>query len=188
MTNRNEITSALGPRPLKRLTKADIEPLWSRLDVPTSRIATSLGVSRQSLSSKAKALGLPSRSGNQVPAHRSDNATFIRMWTAGVNATEMARVFGYADAASVSHRRRNLGLPARSTGTVVNAKVRNGRAETISLAEFLERGVASAMAATAAIERAAQAERNRQTSPSTDGGMNGLKAEISQRRTQIGQG
>ena len=133
------------PRPLKKLTRAHLEPLWSRRDIPIARIASALGVTRQSISAKAKSLGLPSRAGNMEPAKRSDDAMFESMWRAGVNSTEMADFFGYADASSVVHRRINMGLPGRSRGAGDVTNVRYGWSETISLAQFREMQFASAV-------------------------------------------
>jgi hypothetical protein len=132
------------PRPLKSLNREDLEPLWSRRDIPLERIASALGVSRQSVSSKAKSLGLPSRQGNRKPAARLDDTVFERMWLAGVNSREMAAYFGYADASSVSHRRINMGLPPRNRGAGGVTSVRYGWAETISLAQFRELQFANA--------------------------------------------
>ena len=133
------------PRPLNKLTREHLEPLWSRRDIPTARIASALGVTRQSISAKAKSLGLPSRAGNMEPNKRLDNAEFRRMWLAGVNSTEMVKFFGYADASSVVHRRINMGLPGRSRGSGGSTNVRYGWSETISLAQFREMQFARAV-------------------------------------------
>ncbi len=133
------------PRPLKKLTREHLEPLWSRRDIPTARIASALGVTRQSISAKAKALGLPSRRGNMRPVRRSDDHLFESMWLAGVNSTEMAEYFGYADASSVVHRRINMGLPGRRRGAGGGTNVRYGWSETISLAQCREMQFARAV-------------------------------------------
>jgi len=133
------------PRPLKKLTREHLEPLWSRRDIPIARIASALGVTPQAVSVKAKLLGLPSRRGNKEPMKRTDDAEFRSMWLAGVNSTEMAKLFGYADAASVVHRRINLGLPGRHRGAGGGTNVRYGWSETISLAQFREMQFARAV-------------------------------------------
>ena len=78
--------------PLHRLTREALEPVWTRFDIPTERIATRLGVTRQALSQKARSLGLPPRTGNQRSHQKVDADTFRRMWLAGVNTSDMAVV------------------------------------------------------------------------------------------------
>lgn len=123
-------------RPLKNLTADDLRPLWSRLDIPTRRIAKVLGVTRAGLSSKARALGLPSRVGNKEPMKLMTDETFTRMWMAGVKIADMARVGGYAQPTAIGQRRILLGLPARSRAQGTGNK--GGWAESISLSEFNE--------------------------------------------------
>lgn len=129
------------PRPLKNLTRADLEPIWNRTDIPTERIARALGVTRQGLSHKARALGLPSRAKNRMKY--VDDDTFARMWSAGVSTTDMARYFGYCGAAAISHRRALLGLPPRKRGANRNSSC--GWVGTISLREFFELDLARKM-------------------------------------------
>lgn len=131
--------------PLRNITRDTLEPLWSRMDIPTARIAAALGVSRQGLSWKAKALGLPPRTQNREPQKKLDDAMFTRMWLAGVSSTEMARYFGYAGSGALSRRRVILGLPARTRGR--GGKNAGGWIETISLTQFLERDMADRLAA-----------------------------------------
>lgn len=134
--------AVLSMRPLKNITREDLEPLWSRLDIPAARIAAALGVTRQALSAKAKKLGLPSRYTNRVPQKRGADELFARMWLAGVRMDEMASYLGYSGPSSVSNRRRAMGLPPRSR--VRGIKKHAGWQETITLQEFLEMEVARA--------------------------------------------
>lgn len=124
-------------RPLANITREALEPLWMRLDIPTKRIAQRLGVTRQALSYKAKALGLPPRSGNQRCNQKADDETFTRMWMAGVNSAEMIRHFGYSSQGAISRRREILGLPPRTRGRN-GFGLRGGWRETITLAQFAE--------------------------------------------------
>ena len=123
-------------RPLAHITRAALEPVWMRKDITIENIAKTLGVSRQAVSYKAKALGLPSRYGNQRPKQKVDDDTFTRMWLAGVNTREMAEHFGYAHPSAIGHRRVLLGLPARKRST--GGKNHGGWVQTISLAQFAE--------------------------------------------------
>lgn len=141
----------LSKRPLANITRADLEPLWMRREIPTRTIAEALGVTRQGLSLKARTLGLPSRAGNQAPNTYGDDDLFRRMWIAGVRSSEIAKAFGYTHQAAVGHRRAALGLPARTR--THGGKTIGGWKETISLARFLEIDLAERMAAARAAER-----------------------------------
>lgn len=139
--------------PLRHITREALEPVWSRLDIPTERIAETLGVTRQGLSLKAKALGLPSRAGNQTGTMKVSNDLFRLMWLAGVNTTEIAEACGYACRSGVSHRADILGLPRRTRSAGGKGAV-GGWNETISLAEFHEIEIAERMRAAATGEAA----------------------------------
>lgn len=99
--------------PLRHLTADDLRPAWSRLDIPTKRIAEALGVTRSGLSYKARSLGLPPRTGNKLPCTKLSEAEFKRLWMSGATCKEIMEAGGYADQGAVSTRRRNLGLPPR---------------------------------------------------------------------------
>lgn len=123
-------------RPLANITANDLEPLWSRLDIPTRKIAEALGVTRAGLSYKAiHSLGLPPRTGNQAPNTKGSDEAFTRMWMAGVNVRDMARAFGYAGHQQISTRRANMGLPARTRS---QGEGRGPWQETISIEIFWE--------------------------------------------------
>ena len=132
------------PRPLKHIKKSDLAPVWARLDISMDRIAETLGVTRQALSSKAKTLGLPSRAGNREPQKKIPDQQFIKMWNAGVNTTDIARHFGYSRRSAVSKRREMLNLPARQRAKGSN-KNHCGWVGTISLTRFLEDQLAEKM-------------------------------------------
>ncbi|MBV7408742.1 hypothetical protein [Maritimibacter sp. DP1N21-5] len=130
--------------PLMNITADDLRPLWSRLDIPTERIAAALGVTRAGLSWKAKALGLSPRTGNRESTKRVDDQTFTRMWLAGVSTQDMATFCGYRRAHTVTCRRRALGLPARKRG---RSGQKGGWLSTISAAEYHEMEIGRLMAA-----------------------------------------
>lgn len=130
-------------RLLANITRETLEPIWMRYEIPTARIASTLGVTRQGLSYKAKSLGLPPRTGNQRPNQKIDDDTFRRMWLAGVNSVEMAQHFGYAHKSAVGHRRVLLGLPPRTRSR--GGKNSGGWTETITLAQFAEMELARKM-------------------------------------------
>lgn len=140
----------VGLKPLRRLTRADLEPLWSRLDIPIEVVAERLGVSRTGLSSKAKSLGLPSRVSNR--AKKVDDETFRAMWEANVAIREMADYLGYAQHQGVTQRARHMGLPMRQrTGGSPS-----GWPPSITIAQFLELQFGRRMkAASEAMRRAA---------------------------------
>ncbi len=131
------------PRPLRHITKEDLEPIWNRKDITTESIATALGVSRQAISYCAKKHGLTSRKGNHTSEKKCSDDLFIRMWNAGVNAREMAEHFGYWHSSGVTTRRRNLGLPPRSRSRDGNGS--GGWRETISIKMFFEMDLAEKM-------------------------------------------
>ena len=120
--------------PLRNITREDLEPFWSRPEIPLARIAQALGVSREGVSYKARVLGLPSRKGNHEPLKKLDDTTFARLWNAGVSMAEMIAFGGYTSRSSIEWRRKRLGLPKR-----------RGRIDIISLAEFREMELARAM-------------------------------------------
>lgn len=111
-------------------------------DIPTERIAAALGVSRQAVSYKANKLGLPSRA--KVRKQYCDDATFKRLWDAGVCTTAIAKPFGYSHRQAVGHRRVVLGLTPRTRSR--NGKTVRGWAQTISMAQYVEQKLANAMA------------------------------------------
>lgn len=129
------------PRPLKNITADDLRPLWSRLDIPTRRMADALGVTRAALSSKAKSLGLPSRWGNKESQKKCPDEVFRRMYEGGVSLQGIADHCGYAKIQCVTRRREMMGLPPRG-------KLGGGHAGwgSVSLAEFQEMEVARLMA------------------------------------------
>ncbi|ATG35925.1 MULTISPECIES: hypothetical protein [Phaeobacter] len=140
------------PRPLANITKETLAPLWGRHDIPTERIATALGVTRQAVSYKAKSLGLPSRA--KVRRCYVDNETFTRMWNAGVCTSDMAAHFGYTHRSAIGARRRILGLPARTRGK--GGTNSGGWHQTISLTQFFEAELAAAMHEAAQQRKTAQ--------------------------------
>lgn len=127
-------------RPLKRLTADDLRPLWSRLDIPTRRMADALGVSRAALSAKAHSLGLPSRKDNKENLKKCPDEVFRRMYQGGVSLRGIADHCGYAKIQCVTQRRTMMGLPPRG-------KLDCG---SMSLAEFHEREFARMMVEAAA--------------------------------------
>lgn len=131
-------------RPLANLTREDLEPLWSRLDIPTKRIAEALGVTRSGLSHKCiRSLGLPPRTGNKTPMKRGDDALFKRMWEAGVAVEDMRQHFGYAKSGAVTTRRRALGLPPRERSS--NGESSSGWKGTIPIEVFFEQEIGRVM-------------------------------------------
>lgn len=131
----------VGARPLRRIKRADLEPLWSRLDIPTDVIAAHLGVTRSGLSYKAHRLGLPSRYRNRLK--KCDDALLREMWLAGVSLKDITRHFGYAKHQCVTQRVRQLGLPPRERRAGNGGFA--GWPTTITLTEFFEPKLEEAM-------------------------------------------
>lgn len=134
------------PYALKNLDRAALEPVWNTRTISMDRIAAVLGVSRQGLSYRAKAMGLPSRAGNYDGQKKCPDDLFQRMWMAGVSLQEIADYCGYSARQNVTQRRRNMGLPARTRG---NDTGRHAGWPTISLSAFLEMELARRMEALA---------------------------------------
>lgn len=130
------------PNHLKNLTREALEPVWFRRSIHLERIASSLGVSRQGLSSKAKALGLPPRGMNYDLQKKCSDDLFRRMWMAGVSLQEIADYCGYTKPQNVTQRRKNMGLPARTRGKETG---RHAGWPTIGLSDFLEGDLARRM-------------------------------------------
>ncbi len=131
-----------GHGPLENITRELLEPVWSRLDIPTEKIADTLGVTRAAISARARGLGLPSRVGNKECCRRGSDETFKRMWEAGLSRADIAKALGYTHPASVAERRKKMGLPPR--------RRRSGQGgwagwETISLEEYNEMELARLM-------------------------------------------
>lgn len=131
-------------RPLANITREDLEPLWSRLDIPTKRIAEALGVTRSGLSHKAiRSFGLPPRTGNRIPLKRGDDDLFRRMWEAGVAVEDIRKHFGYSMSGAVTTRRRALGLPPRVRSS--NGESSSGWKGTIPIEAFFEQEIGRVM-------------------------------------------
>ncbi|OWU77611.1 hypothetical protein [Marinibacterium profundimaris] len=123
------------PGALRNITREQLEPLWARHDIPVKRLAEALGVSRQAVSLRAKALGLPSRASNRRPLEKCSAEYFTRLWLAGVSQKDIAAACGYTRAQTVGQRRRMLGLPPRRRERCTGTRSGWG---TITMDQFLE--------------------------------------------------
>ena len=130
---------------LANITKETLAPIWGRHDIPIRVMADALGVSRQAVSQRARALGLPSREKVRIKLSRDDE--FRRLWLAGVSTKDIAAHFGYRSHSCITVRRRGLGLPPRTRS---KGGGRCGWAETITLTEFREVELARKMKEAAA--------------------------------------
>lgn len=102
-------------RPLHKLTREDLEPIWNRREIPLDRIAAALGVTRQGLTYKAKSLGLQPRSKNYEPQKKGlSDEKFIQLLEDGVLLKDIAAAYGYERPSNLTTRRRNMGLPPRT--------------------------------------------------------------------------
>lgn len=103
-------------RPLKKLTKEMLEPVWSRKSIPVQKIADQFGCTPQAIISKAKNFGLPPRTKCKEHLKNGTDEEFAKMWNANVSTKDMATHFGYSCGASVSNRAKRMGLPIRTRG------------------------------------------------------------------------
>lgn len=129
----------VGLKPLRNITAEDLAPIWSRHEIPKTRIAEALGVSRQGLSWKARSLGLPDRP--KVRRCKLDDETFTELWLAGVRAQDIADAYGYSSRSAIGVRAGKLNLPRRKRG----GGGRGGWPPTISLLTYREREIGEAM-------------------------------------------
>ncbi|MCA0846092.1 hypothetical protein [Salipiger thiooxidans] len=125
------------PTILPNITRDDLAPVWACRSISVERIAETLGVSRQVVGARAKALGLEPRRKAARMKRNPDDKLFIAMWDAGVDRAAMVRTFGYTSRSSLYGRAERLGLEAP----------RHGR--RITLAQFREQEIARRMSAQA---------------------------------------
>lgn len=81
----------------KRVSKAEFARLWADRSISTDEIGRHLGITRQAVSQRAQARGLPPRQPNQernraIPPERDDE--FRTLWEARVSVAEMCRRLG----------------------------------------------------------------------------------------------
>ena len=131
--------------------RAAFVALWNNHAVKTQRIADAMGVTRQAVQARAKAMGLPSR--GHIRLRKADPDLLREMWAAGVKTSEIAAHFGMAFPACASLAAIKLGLPRRVRGA--SGKRNGGWVATITLAQFFEMRLARRMAETAREEQAA---------------------------------
>lgn len=112
------------------------------LKISKSEAARRLGVTESAVSHRLRVEGIdwPRR-------RRMDDATFARLWAAGISIAEIARHFGYAHRSSVWQVVRRLGLPARQRKS--GAGTHAGWIGTITMAAYLDACLARAMTAEA---------------------------------------
>lgn len=128
-------------RPLRKITRDDLAPIWARRDIPVHRVAAALGVTRSAVCFKAKTLGLPSRAPDSDFGKKVSDAEFKRLWLAKVRSLDIAELCGYTSYQAVSYRRRALGLPPRKVGQ----QPKNSREATITLSQYREMQLAKLM-------------------------------------------
>ncbi len=96
---------------LAGIRREDLEPVWNRHDIPLSKVAARLGVSKNAISKLARRFGLPKR--ESVCRSLIDDDQMARMWICGVPARDIARHFGLTTPCAIYMRRKKLGLQPR---------------------------------------------------------------------------
>lgn len=127
------MTHPCAPKNVK-VNLAAFQKLWANPKVTIQRIADAMGITRQAVGQRAKALGLPSRGHLRQIKH--EPALLAEMWAAGVSTEEIAAHFGMAHRACASKAARNANLPKRARGA--SGKRNGGWVAGMTLAEFLE--------------------------------------------------
>jgi len=102
----------------KRLSNADFARLWADRSISTDEIGRRLGITRQAVSQRARARGLPHRDGHQkfkrvIQPER--DGEFRALWEASIGVAEMCRILGCKEWNIRQHAAR-LGYPPRSKG------------------------------------------------------------------------
>lgn len=101
---------------LKKHEDELIASMW-RQGIPAPVIAGQLYVSPQTVSARAKALGLPQRHAGRTKwadtISKEDLETFINQWNTGMSRKAMA-IFWEVDPTTISKRAMSLGLEKRS--------------------------------------------------------------------------
>jgi len=102
----------------KRLSNAEFARLWADRSITTDEIGRRLGITKQAVSQRARARGLPQRDGHQkfkraIPPER--DSEFRALWEARISVAEMCRILGCKEWNIRQHAAR-LGYPPRSKG------------------------------------------------------------------------
>lgn len=110
----------------RRMSRAEFCAMYLDTSISVADIAQAVGLSKRAVSKRARSYGIEVRSKASKRPHIVDTTLFSEVWTAGIDAGEMAAHFGvsYRTVANTADR---LGLPKR----------RKGQRAKISLAEFL---------------------------------------------------
>lgn len=98
---------------LKNLTRESLEAVWSHPDISATKIAETLGVTRQGIAYKAASLGLPPKPEYKGPEPKVSDKVFSEMWNLGLSSADIAKLVGYKNPRTVLNRRAKLGLEPR---------------------------------------------------------------------------
>lgn len=130
------------PETRRRVDPDAFAQAWNSHAIPTDRIASVLGVTRQAVSDRAQRMGLPSRAKLRKSKVRRDELRAL--WLAGVCLKDIAAHFGLKSHSCVTHAVRMAGLPRRVRGR--GGKTHGGWIGTISMAEYAEQRLGEIMA------------------------------------------
>lgn len=132
----------------KRIPIAVIRAVWLDSSLTAKQAGEKIGMSRNSLSKRAKALGLPKRRVGH-PA-RLEGPVFIAMWNAGCSSHAIAQHFK-CHRLSVCQAARRL----REAGEPIIPRSAGGNRPGMTLAQFKEMLLSKAMARAAVAEQSA---------------------------------
>lgn len=109
-----------------------LREIWFDLDVPVRDIAQRFGCTREAVYTRAKKLGLPSRS--EVRGQAIDEDRLRELWREPLTIEQIARRLG-ATPGGVLYAGRRLGLPPRPHGARKKAAEREAKIRRLWLAE-----------------------------------------------------
>ncbi len=141
VARRLEVEGLTWPKVKREVDAETFARLWNCHRISTDEIAQWLGMTRQGVSWRARAMGLPSRV--KVRRKLTRDAELRELWMAGVSTRDIAAHFGMAERSCASRAARLAGLPGRTRGN--GDGKRGGWVGTISMDDFLQMKLAERM-------------------------------------------
>lgn len=113
----------------RRVSHAEFARMWADRSLTRVQIAAALGISRQAVTDRARARGLPPRSdtGGRPPT-RVNDADLRDMWAAGVSPREIAGLYGVSPGV-IWRAAARLGLPPHDRAWMPKITLADWRAQ-----------------------------------------------------------